>query len=142
MTPYRDIPVGELLPQQPPFRFVDTLELWSEAEARVSFTPAPGNLLMEGKRLSATGLLEHMAQASAVRAGYFCKYILHRPVKIGYIGQIRNFRLYRLPEAGERLDTSVFFREEAFNITLVEVEVRCGDKLLATASLKTALKDD
>jgi predicted hotdog family 3-hydroxylacyl-ACP dehydratase len=121
---------------------VDRLEEYGEVESRVSFTPGPGNMLMEGDTLSAAGLMEHMAQASAVRVGYYCKYILHIPVTIGYIGQIRKFRLYRLPVAGEKLETTIFLRQEIFKISMVDIEVRTGDTLLATASLKTALKDD
>ena len=44
---FHDIPIAELLPQQPPFRFVDHLELYGQQETRVSFTPGKGNLLME-----------------------------------------------------------------------------------------------
>lgn len=140
---FHNIPIGELLPQQPPFRFVDNIELYTEEETRVSFTPGEGNLLMEDGCLCAAGLLEHMAQASATRVGYLSKYILHIPVSIGYIGQIRKFVLNRLPKAGELLETSVYLRQEVFNISLADIEVRTArGEVLATASLKTALKDD
>lgn len=140
---FHNIPIGELLPQQPPFRFVDNIELYTEEETRVSFTPGEGNLLMEDGCLCAAGLLEHMAQASATRMGYHSKYILHIPVSIGYIGQIRKFVLNRLPKAGELLETSVYLRQEVFNISLADIEVRTArGEVLATASLKTALKDD
>lgn len=142
-TPFHTIPIGELLPQQPPFRFVDHIESYAEEETLVSFTPGDGNLLMENGCLSAAGLMEHMAQASATRVGYHSKYILHIPVSIGYIGQIRKFVLNRLPKAGELLETSVYLRQEVFNISLADIEVRtAGGEVLATASLKTALKDD
>lgn len=143
MKPYSDIPIGELLPQQPPFRFVDTLESFGEEETVVSFTPEEGkNLLMEDGCLSAAGLMEHMAQASAARVGYLSKYIKNLPVQIGYIGQFRKLRINRLPKAGERMETSIFFREQVFLITMVDAEVRCGSEVIATASLKSALKDD
>ena len=68
MKPFSDIPIGELLPQQPPFRFVDSLEEYTAELARIRFTPEEGkNLLMEDGCLSAAGLMEHMAQCSAVR---------------------------------------------------------------------------
>ncbi len=143
MSSFHDIAIGELLPQQPPFRFVDNIELYSEEETRVSFTPGSGNLLMEDGCLSATGLMEHMAQASATRVGYYCKYILHVPVSIGYIGQVRKWELNRLPKAGELLETSVYLRQEVFNISLADIVVRTAQgEVLASASLKTALKDD
>lgn len=143
MKPFSDIPIGELLPQQPPFRFVDSLEEYTAELARIRFTPEEGkNLLMEDGCLSAAGLMEHMAQCSAVRQGYYSKFILHLPVKIGYIGQFRKLRINRLPKAGETLETTICLKEVISNITLVDAEVRLGDELIATASLKSALKDD
>ena len=140
---FHNIPIGELLPQQPPFRFVDHIELYTEEETRVSFTPGEGDLLMEVGYQGEDGLMEHKAQASATRVGYHSKYILHIPVSIGYIGQIRKFVLNRLPKAGELLETSVYLRQEVFNISLADIEVRTArGEVLATASLKTALKDD
>ena len=50
--------------------------------------------------LTAPGVLENMAQSSAARIGYLCKFILHVPVRVGYIGAIRKFRVYRLPAVG------------------------------------------
>ena len=143
MKPFSDIPIGELLPQQPPFRFVDSLEEYTAELARIRFTPQEGkNLLMEDGCLSAAGLMEHMAQCSAVRQGYYSKFVLHLPVKIGYIGQFRKLRITRLPKAGETLETTVYLREEVYNISMVDAEVRIGDELIATASLKSAVKDD
>ena len=142
MKAFRDIDIDELLPQQPPFRFVDTLEDYTAEDARVSFTPGPGNLLMEDGCLCAEGLLEHMAQANAAREGYHCKYVLHIPVSIGFIGHVRHYVIHRLPRAGERLDTRVFLRYEMFKVCLCDVEVRSGQELLATASIKTAIKDE
>ena len=143
MKPFSDIPIGELLPQQPPFRFVDSLEEYTAELARIRFTPQEGkNLLMEDGCLSAAGLMEHMAQCSAVRQGYYSKFVLHLPVKIGYIGQFRKLRITRLPKAGETLETTVYLREEVYNISMVDAEVRIGDERIATASLKSAVKDD
>lgn len=86
---FHDIPIGELLPQQPPFRFVDHLEDFQGNEARVSFVVSPEAMLVEDGCLSAAGLMEHMAQTCAARTGYHTVYILHKPVSIGFIGQIR-----------------------------------------------------
>ena len=143
MTPLHNIDIDRVLPQQPPFRFVDTLEAFSEEGACVSFTPGPGNMLMEEDGcLSACGLMEHMAQANAARVGYLYVYILHLPVKIGFIGQVRNYVIHRLPRSGERLDTTVQLRYEMFGVSLCDVTVCSGQEVLATASLKTAIKDD
>ncbi len=142
MTSLRDIPIESVLLQQPPFRFVDHLESYSEAVTEVSFTVREGLMLLEGDCLSAAGVMEHMAQACAARVGYVTVYILHKPVNIGYIGQVRNFIFSRLPRVGETLRTQVRLKSEIFGISLSEIEVCCGWERIASASLKTALSDD
>ncbi len=139
MTLLRDIPIGSVLLQQPPFRFVDYLESYSEKQTEVSFTVKEPLMLLENGRLSAAGVMEHMAQASAARVGYVTVYILHKQVSIGYIGQVKNFVLNRLPSIGETLRTRVMLKQEIFGISLADIEVWSGEELLASASLKTAL---
>lgn len=139
---FRSIPIGSILPQQPPFRFVDHLESYTEEATEVSFTVNEGTMLVENGCLSAAGVMEHMAQASAARVGYVTVYILHKPVNIGFIGQVKHFVLNRLPRLGEELHTKVFLKQEIFGISLADIEVRSGQELLASATLKTALNDD
>lgn len=141
MTDTRHIDVDTIVLQQPPFRFVSRLDAFDPEEAVVSFTPGPGNLLMENGCLSAAGVMEHMAQANAARLGYLCVYVLKVPVNIGFIGQVRDFTLHRLPREGETITTRVSLRYEMFNVSLCEVEVRSGEELLATATIKTATKE-
>ena len=51
-------------------------------------------------------------------------------------------KIARLPKAGETLETTIYLKEEVYNITMVDAEVRIGDEVIATASLKSAVKDD
>jgi len=141
VTDTRNIDIDSILLQQPPFRFVSRLDAFDPSEVVVSFTPGPGNLLMENGCLSAAGVMEHMAQANAARLGYLCVYVLKTPVNIGFIGQIRDFTLHRLPREGETITTHVSLRYEVFNVSLCEVEVRSGEELLASATIKTATKE-
>lgn len=140
MTDTRSIDIDSIVLQQPPFRFVHRLDSFSKEESIITFTPGDGNLLMENGCLSAAGLIEHMAQANAARMGYYCVYILKAPVDIGYIGQVRDFTLHRLPRAGELLTTTVTLKYEVFKVSLCEVVVRSGEEVLASATLKTAIK--
>ena len=140
MTDTRSIDIDSIVLQQPPFRFVHKLDSFSEEESIITFTPGDGYLLMENGCLSAAGLIEHMAQANAARMGYYCVYILKAPVDIGYIGQVKDFTLHRLPRAGERLTTTVTLKYEVFKVSLCDVVVRSGEEVLASATLKTAIK--
>ena len=139
MSPFLDIDAGEILPQREPFVFVDRLVHYDERETVTAFTVPAEHLLVADGYLTAPGILENMAQSSAARIGYLCKFILHVPVRVGYIGAIRKFRVYRLPVVGETLTTTILFREDVFGISLVDAVVRVGEDLIAEASLKTAL---
>jgi len=121
-TPFADIDILGILPQREPFLFVDRLLHYDEVE-----------------HLTASGILENMAQSSAARIGYLNKYILHVPVRVGYIGAIRKFRVHRLPAVGETLGTSIILREDVFGISLTDAVARVGEEIIAEASLKTAL---
>lgn len=138
MKPFEDIDIDLLLPQQPPFRFVDRLDSYTEEDTVVHFTVGSGHMLMDGEELSAAGLLEHMAQASATRAGYRTRFVLHQPLTIGYIGQVKKYNISRLPKRGEKLTTTVHVVQDFFNVSMSDIEVRVGDELIASASLKSA----
>ena len=139
MTRFIDIPILEILPQRPPFLFVDRLLHYDDIETRTAFTVREGQLMVENGHLSASGILENMAQSSAARIGYLHKYILHIPVRIGFIGAIRKLRIHRLPAVGETLETTILLKEDVFGISLTDAVVRIGDEVIAEASLKTAL---
>ena len=139
MSPFDNISASEILPQREPFVFVDQLVHYDERETVTAFTVPAEHLLVADGYLTAPGILENMAQSSAARIGYLCKFILHVPVRVGYIGAIRKFRVYRLPAVGETLTTTILFREDVFGISLVDAVVRVGEDLIAEASLKTTL---
>ena len=139
MSPFDEISIRDILPQRAPFLFVDRLVLYDDTETKTAFTVPAEHLLVEDGHLTASGILENMAQSSAARIGYLCKYILHVPVRIGYIGAIRKFRVNRLPAVGETVETTVVLREDVFGISLTDVTVWVGEEIIAEAALKTAL---
>ncbi|MBR1539462.1 MAG: pseudouridylate synthase [Bacteroidales bacterium] len=141
MTDFQQIPILNILPQRPPFVFVDRLLHYDEELTRTAYRIPEDALFVEDGHFRSAGLVEHMAQSAAARTGYVARYILHIPVTIGYIGSVRKLRILRHPRVGETLETSVFVRQDIFGITLTDIEVRCGDELLATASMKTATSD-
>lgn len=139
MTSFADIDIRGILPQREPFLFVDRLLHYDDGETVTSFTVPEGHLLVEDGKLTTSGVLENMAQSSAARIGYLSKYILHIPVRVGYIGAIRKFRLHRQPAVGETLETKILLREDVFGISLVDAVVQVGNEIIAEGSLKTAM---
>ena len=138
---FEDIEISTILPQRPPFVFVDHLLSYTEEETVTSYTVREDSLFVEDGRFLSAGLVENMAQSSAARIGYIARYIKHIPVTIGYIGNVRNLKVYRNPVPGDTVTTSVVLREEIFGIVLTDITIRCGGETIAEASVKNALSD-
>ena len=74
MSPFDEIAAREILPQREPFVFVDRLVHYDERETVTVFTVPAEHLLVADGYLTAPGVLENMAQSSAARIGYLCKF--------------------------------------------------------------------
>ena len=134
----RDIPILELLPQRPPFVMVDHLEDYSETQTTCDLTIRPDNVFCENGELVAAGLIEHIAQTCAARLGYYNKYVLKVGVRLGFIGEVKDLEIVRLPREGETIETTIVVMQEIFDVTLVNAEVRVGSEVIATTRLKIA----
>lgn len=125
----------QLIPQRPPIVEVDAFYGADERSARTGLTVEADNLLVDGDTLSEAGLLEHMAQSAAARAGYIARSI-GKEVALGFIGAINNASFGRLPRIGEQITTTVELHEEVMNIALVEVKSCVGEEVIGQCSLK------
>ncbi len=128
----------ELLPQRPPFVMVDHLVDYSETQTTCELTIRKDNVFCENGEFAAAGLIEHIAQTCAARLGYYNKYILRTGVRLGFIGEVKDLDIVRLPREGETLNTTIVVMQEIFDVTLVTAEVRVGEEVIATTRLKIA----
>ena len=135
---FRDIDILELLPQRPPFVMVDHLVDYSETQTTCELTIRKDNVFCENGELAAAGLIEHIAQTCAARLGYYNKYVLKVGVRLGFIGEVKDLEIVRLPREGETLNTTIVVMQEIFDVTLVNAEVRVGTDVIATTRLKIA----
>ena len=138
MMNYRSIPILELLPQRPPFVMVDNLTDYSETQSTCCLTVRADNVFFEKGCLTAPGLIEHIAQTCAARLGYYNCYILKTGVRLGFIGEVKDLCILRLPREGELIETTITVLQEIFDVTLVTAEVRVGTEVIATTRLKIA----
>lgn len=136
----RSIDIHELLPQQEPFIMVDTLVGIDENATVSETTVRPDNLFAEDGELSASGIVENVAQTCAARIGYVNKYILKTGMQIGYIGAISNFTIHELPKVGSMMTTQVVVEEEMFGVMLANATVKCGGRTLATTGIKLVVR--
>ena len=138
---FKEINILELLPQRPPFVMVDHLMDYSETQSSCCLTIRPDNVFFENGCLAPAGLIEHIAQTCAARLGYYNCYILKTGVRLGFIGEVKNLNILRLPREGELIETTITVMQEIFDVTLVSAEVRVGTEVIATTGLKIAQGD-
>lgn len=140
MREIKDIPLNELIPQRPPFVMIDRL-LSSDAVYSVTELEVRNdNIFVEDERLTASGLIENIAQTCAARIGYI-NLNNGGTVKIGVIGSISNLNVTRTPKVGERLTTTIQLLEEVFNVTMVLASIKIGEEEIISANMKIALTD-
>ena len=140
MRAIEDITLKELIPQRPPFVMIDRLLSCDMVFTATELEVRSDNVFVSEGRLSAEGMMENMAQTCAARMGYIN---LSRgdKVKLGVIGAVNSFDIFRTPKVGEKIVTTIEVLEELFQITLAKAVVRCGTEELAEAKMKIALMD-
>lgn len=110
-------------------------------EAVTELTVRKENIFLDDNILSPAGIIENMAQSCAARMGY-ANVMKDEPIRIGYIGDIRDCTILRQPKCNETLHTHIEIIEEVFNLTLAYVTTRINGETIATARMKIALTDD
>jgi predicted hotdog family 3-hydroxylacyl-ACP dehydratase len=120
---------------------VDCLVDYNDTQSTCSLTIHPNNVFFENGCLSAPGLIEHIAQSCAARLGYYNVYIQKADVRLGFIGEVKDLNILRLPREGERIETTITVLQEIFDVTLVTAEVRVGTEVIATTGLKIAQEE-
>ena len=140
MNKIEEITLNELLPQRPPFVMIDRLVSCDEVFAVTELTIREDNIFVEDERLTSSGLIENIAQTCAARIGYL-NLNAGGTVKIGVIGAVNNFEVFRTPKVGEVIVTTIEVIEEMFQITMVKAYIKCGDETIAQANMKIALMD-
>lgn len=127
-----------IIPQRPPFVFVDEVAYTDEEGAEVYYTITKECPLVDDDQLPLAGVLEHVAQSCAARIGYL-QSTQNEPIRIGYIGAVKKIELKRIPIVGERLLTKVMLLENVLDISLLQCDTFIEGELIAQTTLKLAL---
>ena len=130
-----------LIPQRNPIVMVDTFFRADENGAETGLHIQSGSLFCEAGSLREPGMIEHVAQSAAAFAGY-APYTRGEQPKLGFIGEVKKFRISRLPRVGEFLHTSLRVLGEAAGVTLIAAETKVEDEVLATCQMKIFIKED
>jgi predicted hotdog family 3-hydroxylacyl-ACP dehydratase len=137
---FSNTPIKQLIPQRPPFMMVDRVLSCDEIDALTEFVVREDNILLDDGLLSAAGIIENMAQSCAARMG--CVNLLHnRPIKLGFIGEIKNLKINRQPMLNDHLITEVHILMDVFDMTLASVYTKVNGEVIAEARMKLASTD-
>ena len=131
----------KLIPQRNPIVMVDTFFAADEESAESGLHVQSGNLFCNEGLLREPGMIEHVAQSAAAFSGY-APFTKGESPKLGFIGEVKKFKIARLPKVGEFLHTSLRVLGEAAGVTLISAETKSGEEVLATCQMKIFIKED
>lgn len=134
--PIKGADLLKFIPQKPPFTFISSLESVNAQKAFTTLVIEETLPLYFNGYLSATGLLEHMAQSAGCKSGY---HDFEKGKRNGatFIGEIKNFICHRLPKAGEVLYTEVTLEATVYDaVHIVSGKTFIGNEEIASCTLK------
>ena len=127
--------IKRLIPQREPFIMVDGFEQRDSNSAVTTLSVCHNNyFILPDDTMAETGLIEHLAQSCSALAGAQTKDAEHPPV--GLIGEVKRFKCYRRPRAGEQVKSTVTFGLTFGNVTLATGQAYVDEELIADINLK------
>jgi len=132
--------VQELIPQRPPMVMIGGIEKVEDGELYSWFDIEEDNLFVHEGLFRESGLMENIAQTSAALNGYAARQE-GKPVKLGFIGGISRLEVFALPPAGSRIHTRIRELHYVMDTSIIEGEVRSGDRVLARCEMKVFILD-
>jgi len=128
----------ELLPQKAPIIMVDKLFSFKENHIVAGLTVTEDNIFEENGWFTEPGIIEHMAQSVALYTGYGF-FLKNETPPEGYIGSIKDVKIFKLPAVGDELVSEVDVLQEFMGITLVNINTKVGEDTIAVSQMKTVL---
>ena len=124
-----------LIPQRPPFVMVDKLLSSGEIITTSTFLVTADNIFVENGVLKEPGLVENIAQTAAARAGHIAQ-IENKPVRVGYIGAIRNLQVLEFPKINDKIITEITLEKQIFDVSVISGKITCNETVLAQCEMK------
>ena len=121
---------------------VDELLCVNGEEATCQLTVRQDNFFIDDDGLMAEpGLIEHIAQSASAFAGYRAVEAGATEPPVGYIGEVKNFHLYKRPNVGDILTTIITMGPEVEGITIIRGETKIGEETIADTQMKIFVKE-
>ena len=132
--PLLNISALELIPQQPPFVFVDKLIEVEEDSFTAEYIVKPNTPLSDDNCFTEAGIVEFVAQSMAAHTGY----VSEKRANMGLIGAVKNLAIHEVPKVGEVLRSEIKILNRIFNVTFVQAKVFALNEEIASCELKVA----
>ena len=132
--------IKELIPQREPIIMVDAILEYEESKGVGGLMVSEDCIFVENNTLKEPGVLEHMAQTVALYTGYEY-YLKNMQAPVGYIGSMKNVEILRLPKIGKKLVTTATILHEIMGVTLVNIETKVDEKIIAFGEMKTVIAE-
>ncbi|MBO7100204.1 MAG: beta-hydroxyacyl-ACP dehydratase [Bacteroidaceae bacterium] len=129
--------IKNLIPQRSPIMMVDELLEAHDDIARTSLNIRDDNFFLESDgAIAEPGVIEHIAQSASAFAGYNAMQAGATEPPVGYIGEVKRFRLNRRPVKGETLVTTITMGPTVNGVTIITGETVSGEETIATTQMK------
>jgi len=125
----------DLIPQRPPFVLVDQLISCNDQFMESTFLIPEEHPLVNNGRLCEGGLIENIAQTAAAGNGYSARE-KGEELPNGFIAQIKNLHVKRLPKTNKQLITRVILQDRIMGYNLISGEIFEGGEIIASCGMK------
>ncbi len=132
--------IESLVPQRKPFVMIDELTYSDGNLTRTRLQVRADNIFVENGLLTEPALLENIAQTAAARAGYEANKE-NAPVRVGYIGGVKNFEVFDLPAVNDVIETEILIGNQVFDVSVIKGTIRCNNKVIASCEMKIFIKN-
>jgi len=124
--------ITDIIPQREPILMVDDAHVVSDTSVCATLIVKSTNWFCKDEKLLEAGIIEHMAQSAAAMVGLQGE----GEPKVGYIGEVKDFVVFRLPCVGEQISTEVHTTALLEDVTIVEATTRIDTETIASARIK------
>lgn len=128
------INIQDFIPQRPPMVMIGELVTSTPETTTTGLFVEADNILVHQGRFTEAGLVENIAQTAAFHAGY--NRDLSKPVQLGFIGALKDLKVYELPKIGDILTTTITITHQVMGATVIEGKVVCNGQLMAEVEMK------
>jgi predicted hotdog family 3-hydroxylacyl-ACP dehydratase len=132
--------IESLIPQRQPFVMIDELSFSDGNHTRTRFQVRADNIFVQNGYFTEPGLLENIAQTAASRAGYEANKE-NAPVRVGYIGAVKNFEVFGLPAVGDIIETEIIIGNQVFDVSVIKGSISCNNRVIAKCEMKIFIKN-